>query len=79
MTTIDQQIPNRDNIYQTQVNDSEVGFVVEMVQDLLPLLSDDITKLTQHAERLYQLLPCGEVTTFVFIEDDVSVFQIVFF
>jgi hypothetical protein len=78
VTTIDQQIPNRDNIYQTQVNDSEVGFVVEMVQDLLPLLSDDITKLTQHAERLYQLLPCGEVTTFVFIEDDGESLEILY-
>ena len=81
-TTIDQKIPNRDKIYQTDANHStaaQVGFVVEVfatVRDQLPqfiMIGDNnMADLTEHAKKMYQLLPCNNAATFIFIEDDVS-------
>lgn len=79
VTTIDQQIANRDQFYPIKTNDSEVGFVFELLATIKHQLSpqfmvgnSDLDQLTEHAERMYQYLPCSEVTSFVLIEDSVS-------
>lgn len=60
-------------------SDTELGFVMEVfatVRDQLPqfvLIGDsNMADLTEHADRMYQLLPCNNAATFIFIEDDVS-------
>ena len=75
VTTIDQKVPNRDQIYQTGTKD--MGFVAELLEvvsgQLPPLDGGEVGQLTQHAESLYQLLPGGaKVSTIVIIEGNVS-------
>ena len=61
-----------------QTNTSEVGLIMEvlgMIREQLPqfvVVDDDLAQLTQHAQRLFQLLPCGVASSVVLIEDDVS-------
>ena len=65
-------VPDRDHLYPPETNTTEVGFVMdvlELVKQQLPqffIIDDDITELSQHADRMYQLLPCSRV---VVIED----------
>lgn len=83
VTTIDQQIANRDQIYPVQTNTSEVSFVFELLATIKHQLSPqfmvvntELDQLTQHAENMYQYLPCSEVTSFVLIEDNGESMQI---
>lgn len=84
VTTIDQQIANRDQIYPVQTNTSEVSFVFELLATIKHQLSPqfmvvntELDQLTQHAENMYQYLPCSEVTSFVLIEDNVSYYTLI--
>lgn len=78
VTTIDQQIANRDHLYPMRTNASEVGFVFELLATIkqqfpqFMVVNSDLAQLTQHAEKMHQYLPCSEVTSFVLIEDNVS-------
>ena len=51
--------------------------VFETVRGQLPQFSliteDNMAALNDHAERMYQLLPCQNAATFIFIEDNVRV------
>ena len=79
-TTIDQMIPDRDHIYPTGAsNMSEVGLVMEVFSVFakqLPqfiLFTDEVTELTEHADKMYQLLPCSGSSTFIYLDEDVSI------
>lgn len=76
MTTIDQKVPNRDQIYQTTGGTKEFDLVMELFEAIssqLPNGDGQMEKLTQQAESMYQLLPGGgKVSAFVIIEENVS-------
>jgi hypothetical protein len=74
VTTIDQKVPNRDQIYQTTGGTKEFGLVMELFEAIssqLPNGDGQMEMLTQQAESMYQLLPGGgKVSAFVIIEEN---------
>jgi hypothetical protein len=74
VTTIDQKVPNRDQIYQTTGGTKEFDLVMELFEAIssqLPNGDGQMEKLTQQAESMYQLLPGGgKVSAFVIIEEN---------